>query len=366
MEPGVILRLAREAAGLSLEAMAQRIYFSKGHLANIETGKRTATPTVIRAYQDALGDDVNRRQLLAALLASAASPLASLEVIGRAFELALATPPLTVDDWMAKLEDYGHEYVLLGPGEMQTRLTADLSQLQAGLAGVNHSVLAEVASQLLTLQGLATQTTTMPSADGRRTDVIRWFRLGAGVADRSGNTAVRVWVRGRAAFALAHERTDASAARSLANEALALSDRPSIGRLNALLALANTQALEGDKNGALATLDDVNRTLDAIGFDNRISAFASPEWLIADTTSLITSRIGEERAALKAQETAEETRPPTLSEYSKYLHLHRALMIAKSGGREEGITYAQGVLAELPRERHDVSLRLRMSEIESA
>jgi cytoskeletal protein RodZ len=50
-EPGVILRLAREAAGLSLDAMARCTYFSKGYLANVEKGKRKATPAVIHAYQ---------------------------------------------------------------------------------------------------------------------------------------------------------------------------------------------------------------------------------------------------------------------------------------------------------------------------
>jgi transcriptional regulator with XRE-family HTH domain len=362
-EPGIVLRLAREAAGLSLEAMARRTYFSKGHLANIETGKRTATPTVIRAYQDALGDDVNRRQLLMTLLAGAVTPSASaVEAVGRAFEFALDAPPLTVDDWLAKLDAYGHEYMLVGAGDLQARLAADLARLQTGL---DHPVLAAVAAKLLTLQGIAIQCNAMPSADGRRRDAVRWYLLGARAADRSDSTDVRAWVRGRAAFALAYEGAELSVAQSFASQALALSKRPSLSRLNALLALANTQGLDGDRTGALATFNDAKRTLDAIGFENRISDFAGPEWLIASTTSLLASRIGEERIALDAQETAERTRPAALSRFSPHIRLHWALMMAKSGGREEGIAYAQGVLAELPPERHDIALRLRMSEIET-
>jgi transcriptional regulator with XRE-family HTH domain len=358
--PGVVLRLARESAGLSLDAMARRTHFSKYYLSNIETGKRRATPDVIRAYVAVLGDDVNRRQLLMALLAGVASP--STEVIGRAFELALNFRPLTVDDWLAKLEDYGHEYMLLGPQEMEARLASDLSRLQTSL---DHPVLAEVASKLLILQGLTLQTNTMPTAEKGRSDVIRWYQLGIATADRSKNTGARVWARGRAAFALAHECTAVSVARSFANEALALSDTPSVGRLHAQLALANTQALDGLSGGALTTLDDVKRTLDAIGFDNRISDFASPEWIVASTTSLIASRIGEERMALGAQESANKIRPAALSRFTIHTNLHQALMMVKAGEKKAGVALAKAILSQLPVERHDVSLKLRIREIES-
>ena len=362
-EPGVILRLAREAAGLSLDAMARCTYLSKDYLANVETGKRKATPAVIRAYQAALGDDVNRRQLLMALLAGAATPAASVDVIGRVFESALDAPALTVDDWLAKLDAYGHEYTLVGPGGMQPRLAADLARLQTGL---DHPVLSAVAAKLLTLQGLTIQSTTMPGPNGGRTGVIRWYRLAARAADRSGDTDVQVWVRGRAALALAYERAEASAAKSFADEALALSERPSLGCLNAQLALSNAQAIDQDHTRALAMFDDAKRALDIVGFENRISDFAAPEWLVANTTSLLMSRLGEERLALEAQDTANKSRPPALSRFTTHIELHRALMMAKRGNREGGIAHAREALARLPRERLDVALRLRMSEIERA
>jgi transcriptional regulator with XRE-family HTH domain len=362
-EPGVILRLARESAGLSLEAMARRTYFSKGHLANIETGKRTATPIVIRAYQDALGDDVNRRQLLMTLLAGAAMPSAStVEAIGRTFDFALDAPALSVDDWLARLEDYGQEY-LMSPSEIQARLATDLVRLQTRL---DHPILAAVAAKLLTLQGLSIQSTAMPSPDGRRTDAIRWYLLAVRAADRSEDTDVQAWVRGRAALALAYEGAELPAAAGFANQALTLSERPSLGRLNALLALANVQGLNSDRKGALVTLHDAKRTLDIVGFENRISDFASPEWLMATKISLLASRIGEEPIALEAQETADRTRPPTLPRFGTHIELHRALMMVKGGGREEGMTYARNALSQLPPEKYVVSFRLRMREIESA
>ena len=362
-EPGVILRLAREAAGLSLDAMARCTYFSKGYLANVETGKRKATPAVIRAYQAALGDDVNRRQLLMALLAGAVTPAASVDVIGRVFESALDAPALTVDDWLAKLDAYGHEYTLVGPGGMQPRLAADLARLQTGL---DHPVLSAVAAKLLTLQGLTIQSTTMPGPNGERTDVIRWYRLAARAADRSGDTDVQVWVRGRAALALAYEGTELPAARGFADEALALSEQASLGCLHALLALANAQGLDGDRKGALARFHDVQRALDIVGYENRISDFAGSEWLMATRISLLMSRLGEERLALESQAAVNRTLPLTLPRFSTHIELHRALMMAKRGNREGGIAHAREALAQLPRERLDVALRLRMSEIERA
>jgi transcriptional regulator with XRE-family HTH domain len=357
-EPGVILRLTREAAGLSLATLARRTYYSKGYLARVETGQRKATPAIIQAYQDALGDDVNRRQLLMALLAGAGTPLASVEAIGRAFEFALDSPALTVDDWLAKLDGYGHDYMAMGAGEMQARLAADLVRLQTRL---DHPVLSAVAAKLLTVHGK-----TMPSADGRRMGAIRWYRLGINAADRSEDTGVRVWVRGRAALALAYEGAELPIAQDFANQALALSEQPSLGRLNALLALAHAEGLNGDRSGAIATLNDAQRTFDRIGSEEQVSDFAIPEWRMATITSMLASRLGEERLALEAQGTADRTRPATLPRFATHIELHRGLMMAKSGSREEGRAYARGALAKLPPERHSLSLRLMMSEIESA
>lgn len=55
MELGPTLRAAREAAGLSLAAMAARSHFSKAQLGHLETGRRTVTSEHVTAYSRALG-----------------------------------------------------------------------------------------------------------------------------------------------------------------------------------------------------------------------------------------------------------------------------------------------------------------------
>jgi transcriptional regulator with XRE-family HTH domain len=73
-EMGQVLRAARESAGLSLAALAGRVHYSKSTLGMVETGQRTATPALIAAYErtlgvQGLGEDMNRRELLAAAAA---------------------------------------------------------------------------------------------------------------------------------------------------------------------------------------------------------------------------------------------------------------------------------------------------------
>ncbi len=60
MEPGALLRAAREAAGISLRAMAERSYYSKAYLSLIETGQRPVPAGVSAAYQRVLGTDLER------------------------------------------------------------------------------------------------------------------------------------------------------------------------------------------------------------------------------------------------------------------------------------------------------------------
>lgn len=55
MATGADLRAARTAAGLSLSRMADRTHFTKAHLSMVETGKRSAVPDIVEAYEQALG-----------------------------------------------------------------------------------------------------------------------------------------------------------------------------------------------------------------------------------------------------------------------------------------------------------------------
>ncbi|WP_194835528.1 helix-turn-helix domain-containing protein [Nocardia sp. XZ_19_369] len=94
---GAQLRAAREAAGLSLAAVARQIHYSKSVLAYYETGERTATSDVIAWYERCFG--------------SIRNPLATLLNLGRAdverrsflrvgYSTALSASVL-LPDWLA-------------------------------------------------------------------------------------------------------------------------------------------------------------------------------------------------------------------------------------------------------------------------
>ncbi|MEV6555629.1 helix-turn-helix transcriptional regulator [Nocardia sp. NPDC051756] len=75
MEPGPLLRAAREAAGISLRGMAERTFYSRTYLSAIETGQRPVPAGVSAAYERVLATtDLGR---LTAASSSAASVDAS-------------------------------------------------------------------------------------------------------------------------------------------------------------------------------------------------------------------------------------------------------------------------------------------------
>ncbi|MBT8228515.1 MAG: helix-turn-helix transcriptional regulator [Dactylosporangium sp.] len=352
---GARLRQARQAAGVSLSAMAARTHYSKSYLGNVETGRRAATVDVVLAYEHALGGDVDRRTLLTGAAAGAVATTAVSELVRRGFAAALGERS-SDDDWFGRVEAYGRDYMSVGAADLQARLAGDLVVLQQHL---ETPLRWGAAARLMTVYGK-----TMPATGGRR-GAVTWYRMAAIAADRSQDSAVRVWVRGRAALALGYEGAALPVARDLAEQALTLSDLPSLGRLNALMAMAQIAAVDGDRSTALTTLDTARRVFDRCGSDDQISDFAVPEWRMATFTSMLLSRLGDPRA-VEAQDTADRTRPASLPRFATHIELHRGLMAAKTGDLAGGVDHARRALALLPVQRHSLSLRLMMEEIERA
>lgn len=347
---GAKLRAAREAARLSLAALARRTQYSKGYLANVESGQRRVTPAVAVAYERALGDEMERRGLLTGLAATVVAPAAVSELLRRGFAAALDGKG-SVEEWAARTEAYGRDYMMIGAGQLQQRLAGDLVVMQQHL---ERPGLWASAARLLTVYGKTT-----PAAR----EAASWYRLAAVTADRSGDLDARVWVRGRSALALAYEGAGLQTARTLAEQALALSDRPTLGALNAHMALAHAAGHVGDRDTALAELDAARRVFDLAGSEEQVSDFAVPEWRMQTFTSMLLSRLGDPRAE-QAQQAADRARPATLPRFATHIELHRGLMMVAAGDRAGGVAYARAVMEALPPERHSLSLRLMMAEIE--
>lgn len=344
---GTALRLAREAARISLAGMAKRAGYSKSHLGNVENGKRAATPDVILAYERELGTSVHRRLVLSGLTAG----IVASELIKKGFTAALDRQP-TVAEWQTRVDNYGHDYMTTGAAEMRDRLAGDLVVMQQNLESPN-------------MWGLAGRALTMlGKVSTRPTEAVSWYRLAGTVADRSGDDATRVWVRGRGALALAYEGAQLEAAAELAEYALALSDRPTLGRLSALLGKAHALALQGWRRQAFEALAEARRVFEIVGSSEQISDFAVPEWRLNVIASLLLARLGEEHLAAKAQEEARRTLPSGLHRFVTHLELHEALMRVRAGDRIGGVAHAREAMTRLPRAKHSQSLRLMLTEIE--
>jgi transcriptional regulator with XRE-family HTH domain len=349
---GARLRAVREAAGVSLAALAAKTHYSKSHLGNVETGERPVTPDVVLAYERAL-DPMQRRGLLTGIAASAVAPAAVAALLREGFTAALDGRD-TVDHWLWRAQEYGVEYMTEGAATVQNRLAKDLVVIQRHL---EHPQMWAAAARLLTTYG---KTAT------DRADAVFWYQLAAEFADRSQDVATRVWVRGRAALALAYEAAELRTAQRLAEQARAIDDRPTLGRLNATVGLAHVAGVRGDRVAAVALLDDARRIHDQAGSgDGEISDFAVPEWRLHTFASMLLSRMGDP-GAVAEQEAADSTRPATLPRFATHIELHRGLFQVRAGDKAGGLAYARAALDALPPERHSLSLRLMLAEIEQA
>jgi hypothetical protein len=239
-----------------------------------------------------------------------------------------------------------------GADELQNQLAHDLVIVQHQL---EHSQMWAVTARIMTMAGKTSKESV---------ESVEWYRWAGIAADRSEDVATRVWVRGRAALALAYEGAAIPVAAAFANEALQLDDRASLGRLNALLGLAHVYAHQGRSADALRTLNDARRVFDEVGSYEQISDYSIPEWRMAIISSLLLSRLGEENAAVREQETALKRIPGNLPRFATHIELHRGLMLVRAGDKSQGVQYARAAMDALPAEKQSQSQRLMLGEIE--
>ncbi|MCB5181512.1 helix-turn-helix domain-containing protein [Streptomyces antimicrobicus] len=367
MDIGELIRELRTAQGWSQGRLANEINAVHGttltreYIARWERGTvrpRTfylaALSRVLDVPLAVLEDPMMRRTFLTDMAGTAIAPVVASDLLARGFAARLAGGP-TEEAWEERLAAYGTDYMSLGAADIQRRVAGDLVVVQQQL---DTPRLWSAAARLMTLYAK-----TFPGSDGSA--AVRWYRMAATAADQSADQATRVWVRGRAAIALGYEGASLGVADVLAHQALALSDRPSLGRLNALYGLAHAAALRGDRATALALDAEGRRTFDAVGSEEQTSDYAVPWWRLNVFRSLLLARLGEERAATDAQDQALAALPAQLPRFATHLELHRGLMLVRAGDRAGGIAHATAAMDALPPERHSLTLRMLVNEIKA-
>jgi transcriptional regulator with XRE-family HTH domain len=176
---------------------------------------------------------VDRRTFITDVAALSVAPVVASDLIQSGFAARLGPGGPTSDAWEAKLMSYGTDYMSLGAADIQRRLAGELVLIQQQL---DDPRLWSVAARLMTLYAK-----TIPGSDGSK--AVSWYRMAAEAADRSQDEATRVWVRGRAAIALGYEGASLRVAETFAAQAQAISDKPSLGLLNAVMGRAHSAAI---------------------------------------------------------------------------------------------------------------------------
>ncbi|WP_147129940.1 helix-turn-helix domain-containing protein [Nocardia ninae] len=364
---GHLIRELRLAKGWSQGRLADELCHRSG--ANIsreyisrrwESGATEPSPfwlahlaAVLDCPTELLAADVDRREFLSHLGATAVAPVVASELLAQGFSARLHATGPDVEAWEDRLVTYGTDYMSMGAADIQRRLAADLVVLQQQL---DTPRLWAVAARLMTLYAK-----TYPGSDGNK--AVNWYRMAAEAADRSGDTAMRVWVRGRAAIALGYEGAALPTAHMFADQALGITDRPSLGRLNATWGKSHAAAVQGDTGTARRLIADGRRAFDRSGSDEQTSDYAVPWWRVNVFLSLLAARLGDERTAVRAQDDAHAELPATLPRFATHLAMHRGLMLVRAGDKPEGVRLARAALNALPPEKHSLTLRMLMDEI---
>ncbi|MGY5128765.1 helix-turn-helix domain-containing protein [Streptomyces nigrescens] len=367
MAIGDLIRDLRRARGLSQGGLADaindayRTTLTREYVSKWERNKVAPTRVYLARLSSVLDvplavleGEVNRRRFLTDVAATAIAPVVASDLLTTGFAARLRGGPST-DDWEEKLATYGTDYMSLGANNIQRRVAGELVVVQQQL---DEPRLWSVASRLMTLYAK-----TFPGSDGSK--AVGWYRMAAQAADESGDEEARVWVRGRAAIALGYEGASLGIADILADQAMSISRRPSLGLLNAIMGKAHAAAIRGDHATARKLLNDGRRVFDSAASYEQTSDYAVPYWRMNVFTSLLAARLGDEKTAVDAQDAARRELPAELPRFATHLEMHRGLMLARSGDKVGGVAYARAAMEALPPEKHSLTLRMLMNEIEA-
>ncbi|MFD7788518.1 hypothetical protein ACFV4Q_36350 [Streptomyces nojiriensis] len=133
---------------------------------------------------------------------------------------------------------------------------------------------------------------------------------------------------------------------------MAISDRPSLGLLNAVFGKAHTAALRGDHTTARRMLAEGRRIFDRADSHEQTSDSAVPWWRVNVFVSLLAVRLGDETTAVAAQDAATTELPASLPRFATQLEMHHGPMLARSGDVAAGTAHAHAALDALPPEKY--------------
>lgn len=353
---GAALRALREARGLSIRALARTANCSPAAVGHAETGRRPPTPELATAFDRALGtapllttmlderpgrdDQADRRTLLGQLAAVAGSGAAAHpEAVAEAVraEILAALDGDTGGDWAAVVARHSRALINAPTPALEVRVLADLALARHGVARGDRDA-TRAAAHLTLLHGQC-------KADrGDAAAAATWYATAVTIADRSGDTRLSSFVRGRQAVRLNYEDGDEGVLFGAAGGGLALSSKPSIGTLECHVAVAAARARRGDRS-ARESMDTYTGLAEVIEPD--FETGYDPVARVLYSRTYVLSRIGDLPAVEAAYVEAAAGGLPAI--WRAHAALNLAHGMVRAGEVAEGVRRAAAVVGAVPR-----------------
>ncbi|MEU6562861.1 helix-turn-helix domain-containing protein [Nocardia nova] len=255
---GEQLRAAREAAGLSLAAMAARTHYSKALLGMLETGRRAVKGEHVRAYAEVLGVGS------ALFVESSDGERAAAEWLCRVAASDLGGD--TLERLEAAVDDLAAAYPTTAPGELLARIRRHLGHAGRLLDG--RMTLAQHRRLLVTVGWLSLLASTCHIDLGQSADAAARGHLAWRLAQDTEHREIAAWCLETRAW----ERLTSGAyldAVELSRAAQSLAPTNSSAFIQATAQEGRASARLGDRNGTYEALRRVARLVSGLNVPDR-------------------------------------------------------------------------------------------------
>ncbi|MFJ4654568.1 helix-turn-helix domain-containing protein [Nocardia sp. NPDC088792] len=255
---GERLRVAREAAGLSLSALSARTHYSKALLGLLETGERQINAEHVRAYADALGVGS------VLFVEPADGGRAAAEWIQRA--TASDTGGDTLDRLESAVDDLASAYPTTPPGELLVRIRQHLGY--AGRLMDSRKTLTQHRRLLVSVGWLSLLASTCHVDMGQLSDAAARGHLAWKLSEEAGHREIAAWCLETRAWQQLTGGEFAEAAE-LSRAAQSLAPEGSSVFIQATAQEGRALARLGDSKGTYAALRRVARLVSGLHVPDR-------------------------------------------------------------------------------------------------
>ncbi|MBB5874654.1 hypothetical protein F4553_008088 [Allocatelliglobosispora scoriae] len=260
--------------------------------------------------------------------------------------------PAAVDGWHEAVWEYGYAYFTTPRQDLLLDLVGDFTTIIDQMRRSSAADRRQLAGPAAHLGALTAKACTDL---GYARESRHAWRHARRLADESGDESIRSWVRGHESVGGLYQNRPLPVVLELALRGLATTpDSPTAGRIELLGGKAQTLAMMGHHEAALAALDETRTMFNALPDEVRSlteSVFGWPEQSLRHTESFVLTHSGRIRDAYTAQDRALQLYPAAQIVSHCQIRLHRAYCLIREGHITEGITQADGAVSRLPTHR---------------